>query len=109
MLAKSALAQIVNPAIPRMPGDGGDALARYIAIIWWVIVIVGGLAVLFYMAWGALDWIMSGSNPDRLKRAKEKMGSGVIGLFFLVLSYAIVQLITRITGLSILNPNWPTL
>jgi len=98
MLAKSALAQIVNPAIPRMPGDGGDALARYIAIIWWVIVIVGGLAVLFY-----------GSNPDRLKRAKEKMGSGVIGLFFLVLSYAIVQLITRITGLSILNPNWPTL
>ena len=33
MLAKSALAQIVNPAIPRMPGDGGDALAPYIALI----------------------------------------------------------------------------
>lgn len=100
---------ITNPAIPKMPGDGGDALARYIAIIWWTIVIVGGFAVLFYMVWGAFDWIMSGSNPDRLKRAKEKMGSGVIGLILLVLSYAIVQLVSRLTGLNILNPNWPTL
>src|SRR3990172_11326162 len=100
---------IVNKAIPNLANyDGGEALAKYIAIIWWLIVIVGGFAVLFYMAWGALDWIFSGSNPDRLKRAKEKMGSGVIGLFFLVLSYAIVQLITRITCLNILNPNYAT-
>ncbi len=109
MLVKPAYAQIVNKAIPSLPRDGGVAFAKYLAIIWWTIVIVGGFAVFFYMAWGALDWIFSGSNQDRLKRAKEKMGSGVIGLVFLVLSYAIVGLISRITGLNILNPNWPTL
>ncbi|HKZ35592.1 MAG TPA: hypothetical protein VJ242_02645 [Patescibacteria group bacterium] len=110
MLVKPIQAQIVNKAIPNLANyDGGEALAKYIAIIWWLIVIVGGFAVLFYMAWGALDWIFSGSNQDRLKRAKEKMGSGIIGLFFLVLSYAIVKLVSLITGLEILNPQWPTL
>lgn len=103
-------AQIVNKAIPYQTGASGDtAFAKYISVIWRTLVIVGGLAVLLYLIWGALDWIFSGSNPDRLKRAKDKMFNGIFGLAILVLSYAIVAIISRITGLNILNPKWPTL
>lgn len=101
---------ITNPAIPNLQNypEGGSAFAKYIAIVWQTIVIVGGLAVLLYLAWGALDWIFSGSNQERLKRAKDKMFNGIFGLVFLALSYVIVKLIGTITGLNILNPNWPT-
>lgn len=113
-LVKSAHAQIVNKAIPFLSSGAGasnpsQAFARYIAVIWKTIVIFGGIAVLLYFIWGALDWIFSGSNAERMKHAKDKMFNGILGLIFLVLSYAIVQIISRITGLNILNPLWPTL
>ncbi len=100
---------ISNPAIPNLGSDGGTALAKYLAIIWKVLVIFGGLMVFLQLVWGALNWIMSGSNPDRLKRAKDQMFNGIFGLVILVLSYAIIRLISTFTGLNILNPDWPTL
>src|SRR3989338_4650881 len=100
---------IVNKAIPNLPVDGGRALAKYIAIFWQFMVIVGGLAVLLYLIWGALDWIFAGNNPDRLTRAKTKLFDGIFGLVLLVLSYLIIKIISTVTGLDILNPQWPTL
>jgi len=98
---------IINKAIPDMP-KGASGFARYIAIIWQVLVIFGGLAVLLWIIWGALDWIMAGGNAERLKSAKDKISNGILGLAILVLSFLIVKLISAITGLNILNPDWPT-
>jgi hypothetical protein len=100
---------ITNPAIPKLTGDGGRDLARYIAIFWQFIVIVGGFAVLIYLIWGALDWIFAGNNQDRMVRAKTKLFDGIFGLVLLVLSYLIINIISTVTGLNILNPRWPTL
>lgn len=100
---------ITNKATPNISAEGDTAFANYIAILWQTIVIIGGLAVLFYLAWGALDWILSGSDQERLKRAKNKIQNSLFGLVILTLSYAIIQFISRITGLDILNPVWPTL
>lgn len=99
---------ITNPAIKNLPSDGGQALAKYLAIIWQVIVILGGLFVLLYLAWAALDWILSGSNPDRLKRAKDKIFNSLFGLVILALSYLIIKLVSLFLGIDILNPSWPT-
>ena len=98
---------IINKAIPNMP-KGAGGFARYIAIIWQVLVIFGGLAVLLLIIWGAFDWIMAGGNAERLKSAKDKISNGILGLAILVLSFLIVKLISAITGLDILNPDWPT-
>jgi hypothetical protein len=99
---------IENKAIPTAP-SGSQGFAKYIAVFWQVMVIVGSLAVLIWLIWGALDWIMAGSNADRLKRAKDKMFNGIFGLAVLVLSFLIIKLISTITGLDILNPKWPTI
>jgi len=101
---------ITNPAIPALAGkDGGQVFARYIAIFWQFMVIVGGLAVLLYLIWGALDWIFAGNNADRMKRGKDKLFDSIFGLVLLVLSYLIIKIISTVTGLNIVNPDWPTL
>ncbi len=110
LFASPVYAQIVNKAIPKQASSSNqaDVFARYIAIIWKTMVIFGGLAVLIYLVWGALNWILAGSNAERLTKAKDEMFNGIFGLVILVLSYAIVSLISRVTGLEILNPDWPT-
>jgi hypothetical protein len=99
---------ITNPAIKKLPSDGGQAIAKYLGIIWQAIVILGGLFVLLYLAWGALDWILSGSDPERLKRAKDKIFNSIFGLVILALSYLIIKLVGLFLGIDILNPDWPT-
>ncbi|MDZ7586266.1 MAG: hypothetical protein U0946_00805 [Patescibacteria group bacterium] len=98
---------IINNALPTV--TTGQHLGIYISIIWRVLVIVGGLMVLLQLIWGALNWILSGANPERLKKAKDQMFNGIFGLVILILSFAIVKIIETITGLKILNPTWPTL
>lgn len=101
---------IINPAIPALQKQSGDvAFAKYIAIAWQTIVIIGGLTTLVYLAWGALDMIFTSDNVDRFTRAKQKIFNSLFGLIFLVLSYAIIKLVSTVTGLKILNPAWPTL
>ena len=101
---------ITNPAIPAIANkDGGQVFAKYIAIFWQFIVIIGGLAVLLYLIWGALDWIFAGNNQERMTRAKTKFMDGIFGLVLLVLSYLIIKIISTVTGLNIVNPDWPTL
>lgn len=100
---------IENKAIPNLPADGGRAFAKYVAIFWQFIVIIGGFAVLLYLIWGALDWIFAGNNADRMTRAKNKLFDGIFGLVLLVLSFLIIKIISTVTGLDILNPRWPTL
>lgn len=100
---------IENKAITNLPSDGGQAFAKYISIFWRFMVIAGGFAVLLYLIWGALDWIFAGNNQERMSRAKTKFMDGIFGLVLLVLSYVIIQIISTVTGLNILNPDWPTL
>jgi hypothetical protein len=100
---------ISNPALPDLTGEGGRDFAKYVAIFWQFMVIAGGLAVLIYLIWGALDWIFAGNNPDRMSRAKTKLFDGIFGFAILVLSYVIIKVISTVTGLNILNPLWPTL
>jgi len=100
---------IENKAIPGLTGNGGNDFAKYVAIFWQFMVIAGGFAVLLYLIWGALDWIFAGNSPERLSRAKTKLFDGIFGFFILVLSYVIIQVLSTVTGLNILNPAWPTL
>ena len=100
---------ITNKATPDISAKGDTAFANYIAILWQTIVIIGGIAALLYLAWGALDWITAGADQEKLKKAKSRIQNSLLGLVILALSYAIIQLISRVTGLKILNPVWPTL
>ncbi|MCX6817059.1 MAG: hypothetical protein NTZ93_04280 [Candidatus Beckwithbacteria bacterium] len=68
-----------------------------------VLTIFGGLAFLFWFIIGALTWINSGGDPKQLDKAKDQMGAAIIGLVVLVLTYAIVSLLGRLTGLNVLD------
>ncbi len=63
-----------------------------------------GLAFLFWFVTGALTWITSSGQPEQLNKAKNQMGTAFIGLFIIVISYSIISILEKVTGLNILNP-----
>jgi len=69
-----------------------------------VLTIFAGLAFLFYFVIGALAWITSGGETESLTKAKKQMTSAITGLFIIVISYSLIFILSKVTGLAILNP-----
>ena len=46
--------------------------------------IVAGLLVFVYMLWGAIDWIISGGEREKLHKAKMKIISAFVGIILVV-------------------------
>ena len=104
-----ALSPITNPALPIKFGSGGTAsFTEYIVLLWQTLILLGGLAALVYMLWGAVDWILSGGDQGKVESARKKMTTAVVGLAVLAASVAIVGFVGTIVQMDLLAPAFPT-
>lgn len=61
---------------------------------------IGGIAFIIMMLWGAVDWIMSGGDKEKVAGARKKMTHALIGLVLLSLSFVIIRVIGQIVGFN---------
>ena len=106
--------ELKNPVVPAFGSkealnSSGGPLAGIVANLWQALVILGGLAVLLYFLWGGIDWIMAEGDPEKAGNARRKMIGAVMGLAFLVMTFAIITFLEWIFGFDILNVQWPNL
>jgi len=69
-----------------------------------IIVVVGIIAVLFMFIWGALEWIFSGGDKERLGNARKRIIQALIGLVLLALAFFIVRIIGLVLGFDLTGP-----
>lgn len=101
--------EIVNPALGQgVSGlSAGEGLAFYIAQLWMTVVIVGGLAVMLFMIWGGIQWLMAGGDKAKLDEAHHKITNSIIGLGVLVGSFAVLYFIGGVLKIDLLKPVFP--
>jgi len=112
-LAQDDKGKIINPILPIQEGDFSEMqspLAPLFARIWQTVVIFGSLIVLIFLIWGAIDWLTSEGDPEKVKNARNKIVHSLFGLGILAASYAIIWFLTEINlfGFSLLELKWPT-
>lgn len=61
---------------------------------------VGGIGVVIYFVWGAVDWILSGGDKEKVANARKKMTHALIGLALLSLSFVLINLIGQTVGFN---------
>ncbi|MFH2021698.1 MAG: hypothetical protein ABIJ33_00230 [Patescibacteria group bacterium] len=105
-------ADIINPAVGTLggcqPGDG-ECVENPVAIdqvksgatfllqfvkLWRNTINLGAIMVLLYFIWGAVEWISSGGDKNKLESARNKMLHAVLGLIILVSSFVIIGFIS---------------
>lgn len=62
--------------------------------------IVGAVSTLFFVIWGAIDYISAGTRKEGAAEARKKITYALIGLALLGLSFFIVRLVGNIVGLG---------
>lgn len=61
---------------------------------------VGGIGVVVYFVWGAVDWIFSGGDKEKVANARKKMTHAIIGLILLSISFVFINLVGEIVGFN---------
>ena len=74
--------------------DPATALSKMVTFGIRMFVFLASFALLAYLMWGALDWIMSGGEKERLTKAQSKITNAIIGFFIVFIVLSLFGLIT---------------
>jgi len=104
---------ITNPVIGDLgsspeAASSGFTFGSYLITIWQTLTVVGGLALLLYLLWGSIDWLVAGGDSGKVQKARDKMTNAVIGFIILLGSFAIIGFIGELIGYNLLNISFPT-
>ena len=74
----------------------GQFLKNFVQIA----LILGTIAALAYLLWGAIDFILAGGNQERAKTAKNNVTGAVMGLALLAAIWVIWRAVVYFLGLT---------
>jgi len=68
-----------------------------------IIFSIASLAVLIMLVWGSFDWITSAGDKEKIKSARTKITTAIIGAVLLSLSFFIARVLGDIIGIKFLG------
>lgn len=63
------------------------------------ILLVGTIAVLYYLLYGAFSWITAGGEKGKIEEARTMMTQGIVGLIILASVFVIFGMVLNFLGL----------
>lgn len=82
------------------PLQGIKNLSDVINIVVKNLILIAGIILFLVLVWGGYGFMVSRGNPEKLKSARARITTGIIGFVLLIVSYLIVKLISVVFGLG---------
>lgn len=93
---------IINPAIPQLQSQTGVSFFQgLLPALVTLFLVVGSLLFFFFLITGAITWITSGGDKEKLNTARIRLSNAVIGFIILLVAFAIVGLIESFFKINI--------
>ncbi|MBI2338249.1 hypothetical protein HYU95_03645 [Candidatus Daviesbacteria bacterium] len=80
---------------------GLDQIQQMVGNVISVIVYLGFIAMLVFVLWAGIKYLTSGGEPKAIQAAHYTLTWAILGLFFMVIAWLILQLIAGFTGIDI--------
>lgn len=81
-------------------GVGSIGLGTFFNNLITLIYIVSTIAFMFMILISAFEWITSGGEKEKVAQAQKRIVNAVIGIALLAVSFAIINLVGKFTGLE---------
>lgn len=117
-LIATASAYAVTPNVPAPtviifnPGQGVDPnkpLAELLSQIITLVFSIAGILVLVMLIWGAINWILSAGEKEKVENARKRIINALVGLAILALAFLIAQVVGRIVGINVFRIELPVI
>lgn len=83
-----------------IPTEGTNTISSVLGVAFGILIVVAIIAALIYIVWGAIDWITSEGDKQKVNQARTKIGFAILGLFIIFLAFLIVNIIQQFFGLN---------
>src|SRR5688500_3437708 len=84
-----------SPIVIEPPRSGYSDIGKFITAVVNLVFIVGALAVLIMLIWGAVQWIFSGGEKDAVASARNRIVHALVGLAVLAVAVALAAFFGR--------------
>jgi len=84
------------------PSQSPEIITNIASTMFGFLTTVAGLAFMLYFILGAISWITSSGDQQKLDKAKSQMTSAAVGLIIVVASYIIIGIVGQVLGIDIL-------
>ncbi|MFC1790823.1 pilin [Patescibacteria group bacterium] len=68
-----------------------------------LVLVVAVVLSLGFLIWGGLDWLSSKGDPEKLKQARKKISSALIGLLVVFSTWGLLSLVGIFTGIDLIS------
>jgi len=72
-----------------------EGLGRIIVTIIQIFILFAAITALIYLLWGAVTWVTSEGEEEKLEKARKKMTNAALGMILLI---AVIGIFTVVTG-----------
>lgn len=111
LLIPSSTALAQNIGIKRQTGPargfvvtpGQNHLETLISNVISLFFTIGGLGFVIMILWGAVGWILSGGDKEKIAGARKRITTAIIGLVLLSLTFVIMLIAGQVLGISALS------
>jgi len=66
--------------------------------------LIAGFAFLFYFIIGAINWIVSAGDPQKIQTSRQMIINAIIGLLITVIAYPAILIISQLLGIPLADP-----
>ncbi len=80
------------------PPGFADTIGQLINSLLTFVMLISALLVLFFIIWGAFEWITSGGDKGKIDQARQKIIAAVVGIIVVASTYAIFLLVINFLG-----------
>lgn len=92
---EDVLGKITPPPGPsRLYGDPITGVGQLFGTFLTVFMLAAGVILLIYLMWGAIDWVLSEGDKEKLSRAQLKITNALVGMLFIVVGLTLFGIIT---------------
>jgi len=81
-----------------------DKITLLISNILGFFTLVAGFAFLFYFIIGAINWIISAGDPQKIQTSRQMIINALIGLLITVIAYPAILIISQLLGIPLADP-----
>lgn len=95
-------AQSLNDALQGLNDAAqADSVGGFMDSVISIAIPLAGISVLVLLVFAAYQLMTSGGNPDKLKEGREVITNAIIGFLFVLMSVAILLLLSNLFGIDI--------
>jgi len=84
--------------------DLPNKIALLISNILGFFTLIAGFAFLFYFIIGAINWIVSAGDPQKIQTSRQMIINAIIGLLITVIAYPAILIISQLLGIPLADP-----